>query len=397
MKAAVLDSLRKDLELRRTLHVYRARQTIESPQGIEILIKGKKFLNFCSNDYLGLANHPEVVNALKVGADMYGAGSGAAHLISGHSAAHHQLEDELAEFTGRQRTLLFSTGYMANLGVITSLLQKGDALFEDKLNHASMIDAGLLSGAKLQRYLHADINSLERIISNNQTQTKLIATDGVFSMDGDIAPLTRLADVAQEQNSWLMVDDAHGLGVIGNQGKGILAQLNLTPEQVPILMGTLGKAFGTFGAFIAGDEALIETLIQKARTYIYTTALPPAIAHATITSLKLIKQDSWRREHLQDLVRQFKQGASQLGLTLLASDTPIQPVMINDAQQVMSLKDSLQEQGLMVGAIRAPTVATGTERLRITFSAEHQAQHVEQLLDALDTTLATCKPSASTG
>jgi len=336
---------------------------------------------------LGLANHPEVIKALQTGAEKYGVGSGAAHLISGHSTAHHALEEELAEFTGRQRTLIFSTGYMANLGVIATLLGKNGAIFQDKLNHASMIDGGLLSGAKLQRYLHADMSSLKQKLSSCHAETKLVATDGVFSMDGDIAPINDLAAITNQHQTWLMVDDAHGIGVIGEQGKGTLDQLNMTANDVPILMGTFGKAFGTFGAFVAGAESLIETLIQSARTYIYTTALPPAIAHATRTSLKLIIKGNEQREHLQTLIKKFKQGAEQLGLNLMPSDTAIQPLLVNNVEKLLSLKNNLQQQGYIVGAIRSPTVPAGSERLRITLSAAHEAQHIEKLLSALASAL----------
>ncbi len=379
--------LHRDLEQRQHDHLYRTRQITESPQSAEIRIGGKKYLNFSSNDYLGLANHPDIIRALHTGAEKYGVGSGAAHLISGHSVAHHALEEELADFTGRQRALVFSTGYMANLGVLCTLLKKGDSIFEDKLNHASIIDGGLLSGATLQRYLHTDMNSLNKKMSNSNATTKLIATDGVFSMDGDIAPINQLAVLAKQHKAWLMVDDAHGIGVIGKQGKGTLALLSATSEDVPILMGTFGKAFGTFGAFIAGAEPLIETLIQNARTYIYTTAIPPAIAHATRTSLKLIIQSDDRRQHLQALIKQFKEGATQLALNLMPSVSAIQPLLVGNAEKVLLIKNSLQQQGIVVGAIRSPTVPTGTERLRITLSAAHKSQHVEQLLSSLEKVL----------
>ncbi len=377
------EKLKSDLAQRHADHLYRSRQTIDGPQGARIIIDGKKYLNFSSNDYLGLANHPDVIKALQQGAEKYGVGSGAAHLISGHSMAHHVLEEELANFTGRQRALLFSTGYMANLGVLSSLLQKGDAIFEDKFNHASMIDGGLLSGARLQRYLHNDTHSLEKKLAASSADTKLVATDGIFSMDGDAAPLKEIANITKKHSAWFMVDDAHGLGVIGEQGKGTLAHQNLTTDDVPVLMGTLGKAFGTFGAFIAGDETLIETLIQKARTYIYTTALPPAIAHATSTSLKLLQKEYWRREHLQDLIKQFKQGAIQSDLKLMPSDTAIQPVLIGNAEKTLSIKHKLQEKGFIIGAIRTPTVPAGSERLRITLTTSHQPEDVDQLIDAL--------------
>jgi len=346
-------------------------------------------LNFCSNDYLGLANHPDIIAALKKGADEYGVGAGASHLINGHSRAHHALEEELADFLGRPRALLFSTGYMANLGIITSLVGKGDAILEDRVNHASLIDAGLLSSARLQRYLHANANSLnahlQKYTSKNSNGRRLIATDGVFSMDGDLAPLPALANVAEQHDAWLMVDDAHGLGVIGKQGRGTVDHFELDNKQVPILMGTLGKAFGTFGAFVAGSETLIETLIQQARSYIYTTALPPAVAEATRASLKLLRAGDDRREKLAALINQFRSGAEQLGLSLMDSNTPIQPLLIGDTKQAIELSDTLlTKHKIMVSAIRPPSVAEGSARLRITLCANHSEAQVDQLLCALE-------------
>lgn len=363
--------------------LYRSRRVIESPQGIHLQIDGKAIVNFCSNDYLGLANHPGVINAFKAGADRYGVGSGSAHLICGHSAAHHALEDELAAFTGRDRALLFSTGYMANIGVISALLGRGDAVFEDRLNHASLLDGGLLSGARFKRYAHADtVNleaKLEQVVGN-----KLIVTDGVFSMDGDFAPLNDLAMAVKKHDAWLMVDDAHGLGVIGEHGGGILEHFALSQDDVPVLMGTLGKGLGTFGAFVAGSEVLIETLIQKARTYIYTTALPAAVAEATRTSLKIAIKENWRRDKLKHLSERFRLGAEQLGLTLMASSSAIQPVLIGDSQTAVDISIALLDAGFLVSAIRPPTVPQGSARLRVTFSALHEQQHVDRLLDALE-------------
>jgi 8-amino-7-oxononanoate synthase len=377
------DKLKQELEQRRAEYLYRTRRIVESPQGPEITIDGKRYLAFCSNDYLGLANHPAVVAALKEGADLYGAGSGAAHLVSGHSLAHHVLEEELAEFTGRPRALLFSTGYMANLGVISALLQKGDAVFEDRLNHASLLDGGLLSGARLQRYPHGDVTALSERFSTSRAQNKLIVTDGVFSMDGDIAPIAKLAAAAQHHGAGLMIDDAHGFGVLGEHGRGTLEHLGINTESVPILMCTLGKALGTFGAFVAGSEELIETLIQKARSYIYTTALPPAIAHATRTGLRLVREESWRRAYLNDLVNRFRQSARQLGLPIMPSQTAIQPLLIGDAHAALEASEKLQQRGILISAIRPPTVPQGSARLRITFSAAHSEQQVDRLLETL--------------
>ena len=364
--------------------LYRSHRVIDCPQGTELIIGGKKFLNFCSNDYLGLANHPNVVAAFKNAVDKYGVGSGSAHLICGHSSAHHVLEEELAAFTGRERALLFSTGYMANLGVISALLDKNDLVLEDKLNHASLLDGGLLSGAVFKRYLHADSENLQTKISQSNAKKTLIVSDGVFSMDGDLAALPELVKIANQAEAGLMIDDAHGLGVLGKTGGGVVEHFGCSPNDVPILVGTLGKAFGTAGAFVAGSEELIEILIQKSRTYIYTTAMPAAIAEATCASLKLVISDNWRREKLNALVKQFREGTEQLGLTLMDSHTPIQPLLIGDAQQAVALSQKLLELGFLVSAVRPPTVPQGKARLRVTFSANHQAKEVDLLLSALE-------------
>ena len=376
-------NFKQKLAEREAQHLYRRRRLADGPQGPEQIVDGKNFLSFCSNDYLGLANHPEIVAAFKKGADEYGVGSGAAHLINGHSRAHHALEEELAEFTGRPRALLFSTGYMANLGVVSALVGSGDTVFEDRLNHASLLDAGLLSRARLSRYKHADAASLEAKIAESRSKEKLIVTDGVFSMDGDIAPLPELSKTAKTHDALLMVDDAHGFGVLGPQGGGSVAHYDLGLEDVPILMGTLGKGVGTFGAFVAGSEELIEWLIQTARPYIYTTATPPAVAVATSASLKLIKHDEWRREKLQQLITRFRAGAEQLGLELMPSATPIQPLLVRDADKAVALSKALEAAGILISAIRPPTVPEGTARLRITFSAAHSEAHVDRLLSAL--------------
>jgi len=368
-------------------HLYRERNVLESAQGVHIIVNNKKTISFCSNDYLGLANHPEVINAFKRGADQYGVGSGASHLVSGHSRAHHQLEEELAAFTGRERALLFSSGYMANLGVVSALLSKGDSVFEDKLNHASLIDAGLLSGARFQRYLHNNVESLDKYLGKVEGGKKLIITDGVFSMDGDMAPLLDLVCLAENHQAWLMVDDAHGFGVLGKNGAGCAELYSLKQQQLPILMCTLGKAFGTFGAFVAGSDALIENLIQFSRNYIYTTAIPPAIAEATRMSLKLVQEESWRRQQLNNHIEYFRTVAKSLKLELMDSHTPIQPVVIGDNAKVMQVNKRLEEKGLLVGAIRPPTVPDGTARLRITLCAAHTHSEIDQLLETLQAVL----------
>jgi len=375
--------LADELQQIKQQNLYRSRRVISTPQGVEVTIDNKQLINFSSNDYLGLANHPDVIQSFQQATNNYGVGSGSAHLICGHSQSHHALEEELAEFTGRDRALLFSTGYMANLGVISALLGRGDQVFQDRLNHASLLDGGLLSGARFKRYLHNDVDDLNNKIKTIDGRT-LIVTDGVFSMDGDVAPLTELSALAAKKNAWLMVDDAHGLGVLGETGAGILQQQGITQSDVAILMGTLGKGFGTFGAFVAGSDVLIETLIQKARSYVFTTAMPAAVAEATRTSLKLLIKDSWRRDKLRSLVQRFQLGANQLSLSIMPSDTAIQPLLIGDSQKATAISESLLNQGFLVGAIRPPTVPKGEARLRITFSANHQDQHVDQLLDVLD-------------
>nr|WP_274520689.1 8-amino-7-oxononanoate synthase [Ectothiorhodospira variabilis] len=370
----------------RNEHRYRSRRILEGPQQPEQVIDGQHVLAFCSNDYLGLANHPEVIRAFRQAAEEYGVGAGAAHLVNGHSRAHHALEDELAAFTGRDRALLFSTGYMANLGVAQALLRRGDRLFEDRLNHASLIDAAMISGARLSRYHHADAGDLARRLgktAREEDRETFISTDAVFSMDGNLAPLEALASLADTHGCWLMADDAHGIGVLGERGAGTLEHLGLSQDQVPILMGTLGKALGTSGAFVAGPEDLIETLIQSARTYIYTTAMPAAVAEATRASLRIVQQEPERRGHLRDLVVQFREGAGQLGLELMESTTPIQPIVVGASERAVQWSDSLLQQGLLVPAIRPPTVPQGRARLRVTLSATHSRAQVDGLLQAL--------------
>jgi 8-amino-7-oxononanoate synthase len=379
------ESLQSGLEQRRARQLYRQRRILESPQAAHIVVDGKSCINFSSNDYLGLANHPRVLAAFTSAAQRYGVGSGASHLVCGHSSEHHLLEQELAAFTGRQRVLLFSTGYMANLGVINALLGKGDFIFEDKLNHASLLDAGQLCGARMQRFLHNDISALQRRLSACATDAKkLIAVDGVFSMDGDCAPLVEMAALAKSHNAWLMVDDAHGFGILGASGAGLLQQCGLGQDEVPVLMATLGKAMGTFGAFVAGSDSLIETLIQQARSYIYTTALPPAVAAASRESLRLLHEEAWRRSHLQQLIQRLRVGMAQLELELLPSETAIQPLLLGDAATALKVSDALFELGFFVPAIRPPTVPRGTARLRIALSAGHSERDIDGLLGAME-------------
>ncbi|WP_185232699.1 8-amino-7-oxononanoate synthase [Teredinibacter franksiae] len=376
-------SLKSQLHERLSKHRYRVRKIVESPQSVIMREGGRDLVNFCSNDYLGLANHPDVISALQEGASRFGVGSGASHLVNGHSAEHHKLEEELAEFTGRERALLFSTGYMANMGVINMLVGKGDLVLQDKINHASLIDGALLSNADFQRYRHSDMAHLEKRLQASNHGRKLLVTDGVFSMDGDLAKLSEMAELAETHSAWTMVDDAHGFGCLGVGGRGVVDLFGLNQQQVPVLIGTLGKAFGTFGAFVAGSEVFIESLIQFSRPYIYTTALPPAVAAATRASLKLLVAADEGREHLQQLITQFREGCVAQGLALMESSSPIQPVVVGSDAAALALSQALAEQGFWVSAIRPPTVPEGTARLRVTLTAQHTQTQVAELLQAL--------------
>lgn len=375
------------LERRHADSLYRSRRQLETPQGCCVVVDGKRYLNFSSNDYLGMAAHPELIEAFKTAANDVGVGSGASHLVNGHHRYHHQLEDALAEFTGRDRALLFSTGYMANMGTINALVGRGDLVLQDRLNHASLLDGGLLSGAKFQRFQHGDCGHLKRQLDASNADRKLVVVDGIFSMDGDCAPLVDLSHTCQNKSAWLMVDDAHGLGVMGNSGAGVTEHFGLSQAQAPILMATLGKAVGTFGAFVAGSNTLIESLIQFARPYIYTTAMPPAVAAASIKSLQLIQRESWRRENLHQLIDYFVSCADGQGIELMPSRSAIQPVVIGDDQKTLSVARKLQERGFLVGAIRPPTVPAGSARLRITLSADHKKEDIDQLIETLSNVL----------
>lgn len=382
--------LQSRLQQRVEQNRYRARAQINSAQGAIVQRDQKTLLNFCSNDYLALANHPAVVTAFADAAKKYGVGSGASHLVCGHSDVHHQLEIALAEFTGRARALTFSTGYMANLGTISALIGRKDAVFEDKLNHASIIDAGQLSGADFVRFHHNDVEHLNARLNASNAANKLIVVDGVFSMDGDLAPLPAIAQLALDHNAWLMVDDAHGFGCLGNTGAGVAQHYDLSQQQLPILMATLGKALGSFGAFIAGSESLIEALIQFARPYIYTTAMPPAIAAAALASLQIIKSEPERRSHLNELIQYFCAGAAALQLPVMPSITAIQPILIGSDIKALQLAQYLLDKNIWASAIRPPTVPEGTARLRITLSAGHTKSNIDQLLDAIAAGISHC-------
>ena len=359
-------------------------RTIDHVDGPWLETGSRRLLSFCSNDYLGLAQHPQLIAALTRAARHAGVGSTSAHLICGHRTEHAELEEALAVWTGRERALLFSTGYMANLGVLQALLARGDVCVQDKLNHACLLDGAKLSGAELKRYPHADAAAAARQLATSPNAAALLATDGVFSMDGDIAPLSELATLCANERATLMVDDAHGLGVLGPHGAGSISAAKLGQHEVPLLMATLGKALGCAGAFVAGPAALIDGLIQFARPYVYTTAMPPALAAAALEAVQLAQTETWRREKLFALIARFRRGATELGLPLTASASAIQPLLLGSAEAALAAAQALERQGFLVSAIRPPTVPAGQARLRITLSAAHEEAHVDHLLGSLE-------------
>lgn len=401
-------ALQSGLDERAAQGLLRRRYTLQSPQSAHIVVDGKPYLSFCSNDYLGLANHPQLIAALQQGAAQYGVGAGAAHLVSGHAQSHHELETALAAFIGKPAALVFSTGYMANLGVVQALVGKDDTVFADKLNHASLNDAMLLSRASIKRYHHNDMAQLAQQLAQTQSGRKLIITDAVFSMDGNLAPLPELFALCEQHDAWLLVDDAHGFGVLGEQGRGILHHFSPLSNSLPergerehplsrmrerarervnspriIYIATLGKAAGVFGAFVAAEQVVIDTLINHARSYVYTTATPPALASAVLASLRLIEQGGELRTHLQTLIAQLRDGMQKLPWSLMPSETAIQPLLVGDNHEALSLSAALRERGIWVAAIRPPTVPQGTARLRITLSAAHSAEDVKRLTETL--------------
>ncbi|MCK8516910.1 8-amino-7-oxononanoate synthase [Methylonatrum kenyense] len=376
-------NLAQGLAERRAAGLERHLRALQPVDGVRARHGRQELLLFCSNDYLGLAGDDRLRQAFTAEAARSGVGSGASHFVTGHRPVHEALEDRLAEWLQRDRVLLFSSGYLANLGVIDALVGRGDHVYQDRLNHASLLDGGRLSGARLVRYAHADMRQLEERLRREVAGRRLIVSDGVFSMDGDIAPLPELAALAARHDAALLVDDAHGFGVLGDTGCGSLQQAGLNQDQVPLLIGTLGKAAGTFGAFVAGPHAWIAHLRQQARTQIYTTAPPPALAAATLTAIEILGREHWRRQQLQSLIAQFRTRATQLGLRLLPSETPIQPVVVGDAAAAVDASRALEQRGILVSAIRPPTVPEGSARLRVTFSALHTAADVELLLDAM--------------
>jgi 8-amino-7-oxononanoate synthase len=397
----MFSELQKDLDERNALGLLRQRRMLQSPQAPHIIVDGKSYLSFCSNDYLGLANHPKLIAALQRGAQQHGVGAGAAHLVSGHGATHHQLEQELAAFVGKPAALLFSTGYMANMGVVQALVGRGDTVFADKFNHASLNDAMQLSRAAVKRYRHNDMAHLAQLLSQTGGGRKLVISDAVFSMDGDIAPLPELLSLCEHHDAWLLIDDAHGFGVLGEQGRGVLSYFDLDDAsknrrerdemrgaaqqgfQRIIYMATLGKAAGVFGAFVAAEQVVIDTLVNHAHSYVYTTATPPALASALLASLQQIANGDGLRGHLQRLIAQLRSGLRGLPWQLMPSATAIQPLLAGGNRAALDLSNGLRERGIWVAAIRPPTVPQDTARLRITLSAAHRAADVTRLIETL--------------
>jgi len=382
MADSLLAKLEAELDQRAADGLLRRRRLLDSPQAAHIQADGKSVLSFCSNDYLGLANHPKLIAAMQQGVAKAGVGSGASHLITGHHRYHHELEQALAAFVRLPAALLFSTGYMANLGAISALLGRGDAIFVDKLNHASLNDAAVLSRADLHRYPHNDVSALEKMLKASRAPAKLVVTDAVFSMDGDLAPVPELLALCEQHDAWLLLDDAHGFGVLGENGRGILSHFKVSSKRI-IYMATLGKAVGVFGAFVSGEPLLIEYLLQQARTYIYTTATPPALSASVLQALKIIAQEDQRRQHLQLLIKTLKNDLHLLRWQLGASVTAIQPLLVGSNQAALSLSEYLLTQGILVPAIRPPTVPKGSSRLRISLSATHSIEDVQRLIAVL--------------
>ena len=360
----------------------RRRRTVEGADGPHLTVEGRRYLAFCGNDYLGLARHPALVEAACRGAERYGVGACASALISGHTEVHAALESRLARFVRLPRALHFGAGYLANLGLVAALAGRGGTVFSDELNHACLIDGARLSRAEVRVYPHLDLAALARMLERCETPGKLVATDAVFSMDGDLAPLRELLALCERHDAWLVVDDAHGFGVLGEGGRGALAHFGVASPRIAY-MGTLGKAAGVHGAFVAGEEALIEWLVQRARTYVFTTASPPLLACALMASLDLIEAEEHRRARLRKLIQRVKTNLKGLPWRLGASETPIQPLIVGDNRAALELAEGLRSRGIWVPAIRPPTVPAGSARLRIALSAAHSVEHVDQLAAAL--------------
>ncbi len=378
----MINQLKIELSERAEAGLQRQRRLLQSPQSAHLVADGEPLLSFASNDYLGLANDPALIDAFKAAAVEAGVGGGASHLITGHHQFHHQAEQSLADFIGLPAGLLFSTGYMANMGIIAALMGRDDAIFADKLNHASLNDAALLSRATLHRYAHQDLAQLEKLLRQSAAKRKLIVVDAVFSMDGDIAPVPELLALCEQYDAYLLLDDAHGFGVLGQQGRGILDYFNVHSSRV-IYMATLGKAAGVAGAFVGADATIIDYLIQSAKTYIYTTASPPALAAALLKSVDVMRTDVPRHQHLQSLIHLFKSELKLEKWQLMPSITAIQPVLVGSNQIALNLSQFLLARGILVPAIRPPTVPKNTARLRVSISAAHSVEDVRQLINAL--------------
>ena len=378
----LLNQIREQLAALQEQKLLRKRRIVDGPQGPLLDVDGRQYLAFCSNDYLGLANHPALHAAAAAGLEKYGVGASASALISGHTSVVEELEQALAAFVGMPRALHFSTGYMANMGTIPALVGPGDVVFSDRLNHACLIDGARLSGAQFRIYPHADVARLEQLLAKSSSPRKLIVTDAIFSMDGDIAPLPELLALCEKYDAWMLVDDAHGFGVLGPQGRGSLAHFGIQSQRI-LYMGTLGKAAGVAGAFVAGDALLIEWLLQRARTYVFTTASPPLLASALLAAVKVMQDEDWRHQHLRELIARLRSGLAGLPWPLLPSETAVQALIVEDNQLALDLMEGLREQGIWVPAIRPPTVPKGTARLRISLSAAHGIEQVDQLASAL--------------
>ena len=364
-------------------NLWRERPMLESPQGREVMVEGRSHLNFCGNDYLGLANHPRLLEAASAAGQSWGTGSGASHLVCGHMNEHHLLEQELARFVGAEKAVLFSTGYMANLAIPATFLGRNDLIVEDRLNHASLIDAGRFCAAGMKRYPHLDLAGAEKLLSQSTAKRKMVSTDGVFSMDGDVAPVLELKAICKQQQALLLVDDAHGFGVLGEKGIGTLEASGVHPGGRVLMLGTLGKSAGSFGAFVAGDAVYIESLIQSGRPYIYTTALPPAVVAASRAAIRIFQEEPERRHKLRNNVDYFRQSIARTSLQLADSSTPIQPIILGSADVAVQAAKQLKQNGLWVVAIRPPTVPVQSARLRITLSSTHTTEDIDRLVAAL--------------
>ncbi len=378
------ESISNQYQQRLDSGLLRELKTVESAQGVIVNRGGRQLINFSSNDYLGLANSDELKAAAQEAVAKWGVGAAASHLVCGHQSPHESLESEIATFVDAEKAIVFTSGYMANLAVPSAFLSRHDLLLQDKLNHASLIDAGLLCRASAKRYRHLDVDHAAELIKQADEPYLMLATDGVFSMNGNVADVQGLAKLCDHENRLLLVDDAHGFGVLGENGAGTLEQAGLKPSGQTLMIGTLSKAVGSFGAFVAGDSIWIDHLIQHARPYIYTTALPPAIVEATRASLCMIREPS-RREKLHENVALFRNVATENGVELLDSQTPIQSVVFGSPTDAVHASERLERQGFLVVAIRPPTVPEGTSRLRITLSAAHETSQIERLVDALVT------------